>query len=92
MEIFSLFFIRNIYGASLTWRAVRGTKVVWIAVILVTLAQFSITYVSALQLIFNTESVSVTDGLLIVAIGLVVFVILEIEKQLRLKLSKARFR
>uniref|UniRef100_UPI003F69DD11 cation transporting ATPase C-terminal domain-containing protein n=1 Tax=Porticoccus sp. TaxID=2024853 RepID=UPI003F69DD11 len=65
--------------------------VVWIAVILVTLAQFSITYVSALQLIFNTESVSVTDGLLIVAIGLVVFVILELEKQLRLNLSKIKF-
>jgi len=88
MEIFSLFFVRNIYGTSLTWRAVRGTKVIWIAVFLVTLAQFSITYVSALQAIFNTEPVSVTDGLLIVAIGLAVFVILEIEKQLRLKLSR----
>ena len=30
MEIFHLFFIRNIYGTSLTWKAVRGTKIVWI--------------------------------------------------------------
>jgi hypothetical protein len=30
MEIFHLFFIRNIYGTSLTWKAVRGTRVVWI--------------------------------------------------------------
>jgi magnesium-transporting ATPase (P-type) len=44
MEIFHLFFIRNIYGTSLTWKAVRGTKVVWLTVIIVTVAQFAITY------------------------------------------------
>jgi hypothetical protein len=42
MEIFHLFFIRNLYGTSLTWKAVRGTKVVWTTVILVTAAQFAI--------------------------------------------------
>src|SRR5690606_28690059 len=26
LEIFHLFFIRNIYGTSLTWKAVRGTR------------------------------------------------------------------
>ena len=44
MEIFHLFFIRNIYGTSLTWKAVRGTKVVWAVVIVITVAQFAITY------------------------------------------------
>lgn len=29
MDIFLLFFIRNIYGTSLTWQAVRGRRVVW---------------------------------------------------------------
>ena len=29
LEIFHLFFIRNIHGTSLTWAAARGTKVVW---------------------------------------------------------------
>lgn len=28
LEIFQLFFIRNIHGTSLTWAAVRGTRVV----------------------------------------------------------------
>lgn len=32
MEIFHLFFVRNIQGASPTWKAVRGTKVVWLTV------------------------------------------------------------
>jgi magnesium-transporting ATPase (P-type) len=39
LEIFHLFFIRNIYGTSLTWKAVRGTRVVWACVITVVLAQ-----------------------------------------------------
>lgn len=49
MEIFHLFFIRNIYSTSLTWQAVRGTKVVWWVVIAITAAQFAITYLPPLQ-------------------------------------------
>ncbi|MBL8533175.1 MAG: HAD-IC family P-type ATPase, partial [Betaproteobacteria bacterium] len=43
MEIFHLFFIRNIHGTSLTWKLARGTKVVWLTVATVTGAQFAIT-------------------------------------------------
>ena len=49
LEIFHLFFIRNIHGTSLTWAAARGTPVVWACVVAVTAAQFAITYVPALQ-------------------------------------------
>lgn len=84
MEIFHLFFIRNIYGTSLTWKAVRGTKVVWMLVILITVAQFFVTYLPPLQSIFATESVSLFDGLLVVGIGVILFLIIETEKQLRL--------
>lgn len=86
MEIFHLFFIRNIYGTSLTWRAVRGTKVVWMSVVGVTLAQFVITYTPPLQTIFATEAVPFLDGLLIVGIGIALFAIIEIEKQIRIRL------
>lgn len=89
MEIFHLFFIRNIYGTSLTWKAVRGTKVVWATVILVTLAQFAITYLPFLQQVFATEPVPLLDGLLIVGVGVALFAIIEIEKQLRLRLRMA---
>ncbi|WP_444925077.1 cation-transporting P-type ATPase [Microbulbifer sp. DLAB2-AF] len=88
MEIFHLFFIRNMYGTSLTWKAVRGTKVVWMAVIMVTLGQFAITYVPLLQEVFATEAVPLFDGILIVAIGVALFVIIEIEKQMRIRLSR----
>ena len=84
LEIFHLFFVRNMYGTSLTWKAVRGTPVVWITVGLVTGAQFAITYLPPLQAIFETRPVSIPDGLVILAVGVAAFLILEIEKQLRL--------
>ncbi len=84
LEIFHLFFIRNIHGTSLTLAAVRGTPVVWYAVITVTAAQFAITYLAPLQAIFGTEAVPFVDGLLIVVTGSVFFALIETEKQMRL--------
>ncbi len=90
MEIFHLFFIRNIYGTSLTWKAVRGTRAVWLVVAIVTVAQFAITYLPLPQAILATESVPLRDGALVVLIGVALFVILEAEKQLRLALRRSR--
>ncbi|MAM11638.1 MAG: carbonate dehydratase [Rhizobiaceae bacterium] len=84
LEIFHLFFIRNIHGTSLTWAAARGTPIVWTCVIAVTSAQFAITYLPPFQAIFGTHSVPLFDGLLIVAIGAVFFALIETEKQMRL--------
>jgi len=86
MEIFHLFFIRNVYGTSLTWKTVRGTKIVWIVVITITAAQFAITYLPPLQAIFTTESIPFWDGVLIFGIGAALFAIIETEKQIRLRL------
>ncbi len=86
MEIFHLFFIRNIYGTSLTWKAVRGTKVVWTVVVIITFAQFAITYLPTLQAIFATASIPFWDGVLVIGIGVALFAIIETEKQIRLRL------
>lgn len=88
MEIFHLFFIRNFYTTSLSWQAVRGTRVVWVVVAAVSSAQFAITYLPPLQSIFATEAVSLPDGILIVAIGLAMFAVIEIEKQIRLAVNR----
>ncbi len=90
MEIAHLFFIRNIYGTSLTWKAVRGTKVVWATVVAVTVAQFAITYLPPLQALFATVAVSFRDGLIVVAVGVVFLAIIETEKQLRLRSRRLR--
>jgi uncharacterized protein (DUF697 family) len=63
--------------------------VVWGAVLAVTAGQFAITYLPALQAIFATEPVPFLDGLLMVGIGVSLFTIIEIEKQIRLRLSPA---
>lgn len=90
MEVFYLFFVRNMYGTSLTWKAVRGTKVIWYAVTLVTAGQLAITYLPQMQSVFRTEAVGFNDGLIIIAIGVVLFTIIELEKQIRLRIREAR--
>lgn len=90
LEIFHLFFIRNIYGTSLRWSAVKGTPMVWLAVTTVTAAQFAMTYLAPLQRIFGTQSVPLRDGLLIIAVGIAFFILIELEKQLRLAWQRAR--
>lgn len=90
MEIFHLFFIRNIYGTSLTWKAARGTKVIWLTVLCVATAQLAITYLPPLQSVFATEAIQFFDGMLIIGVGVALFVIIETEKQLRLRMREIR--
>lgn len=86
IEIFHLFFIRNIYGTSLTWKAMKGTKMVWTSIIILTMAQFAITYIPLFQNVFSTQSISIFDGGLIILTGILFFTILELEKQIRLRI------
>jgi magnesium-transporting ATPase (P-type) len=88
MEIFHLFFIRNIYSTSLNWKAVSGTKVVWTVVIIITAAQFAITYLPPLQTVFSTVAIPFWDGAVIIAIGAALFAIIETEKQMRLAFKR----
>ncbi|WP_246128487.1 cation transporting ATPase C-terminal domain-containing protein [Pleionea sediminis] len=88
LEIFHLFFIRNMYGTSLNRKSVLGTRVVWGAIIVVTVGQFAITYSPWLQTIFQTQAIGLFDGVLIVTVGVIMFCIIEIEKQIRLKVLK----
>lgn len=64
----------NLYSTSLTWQAVRGTKMVWLAVVVVIVA----------QAVFGTQTVGLTDGLLVLGMGVVLFVLVELEKRMRL--------
>ena len=92
LEIFYLFLIRNVLSTSLKWSASKGTKAVWTCVAIVVSAQFIVTYWPIAQCIFGTAPVAMIDGLLIVGIGIVFFVIVEIEKQIRIKLSAVKSR
>lgn len=90
LEMFHLFFIRNIYRAALTWAAVRGTPVVWTCVLAMVAAQIGITYVPPLQQIFGTAAVPLPLWGLVFGIGIVFFALLETEKQMRLAFRATR--
>ncbi len=88
MEIFYLFFIRNLYTTDLTWESVRGNKPTWIAVGIVIVSQLALTYLPALQAVFDTEAIGPADGLLIISVGALMFLIIEMEKQIRIRYQR----
>jgi len=57
-------------------------------VIIITVAQFAVTYLPPLQHMFGTQSVPLLDGAVIVAVGVMFFAIIETEKQLRLAFAR----
>jgi len=90
MEIFSLFFIRNFHETDFRWDLVKGTPMIWLAVLLVSVLQLAFTYMPFMQGVFATEPLNLKDLLLIFAVGVVLYVILETEKQLRLRSIRSR--
>lgn len=82
MEIFYLFSVRYVHGTSLTWQGILGTRAVLIGVVIVVAAQFAFTYLPPLQAIFGSRPISLGDGIVIVAIGLVFLMIVEVEKRI----------
>lgn len=83
MEIFYLFSVRFLHSPSLSLRGLMGTPAILIGVSLVVLLQLAFTYAPPLQALFDTRSVGLLDGLLIIAAGVGLFVLLEGEKTLR---------
>ncbi len=82
LEIFYLFNVRYLHMTSLTWRGAMGTPPVLIAIGVVFVAQLAFTYLPIMQHLFATKPVSVADGMLIIAVGVIAMVILEGEKYL----------
>ncbi len=87
LEIFYLFSVRYLHMTSFTWTGVMGTPAVLIGIVVITAAQFVFTYAPFMQTVFGTHPVSFADGISIVALGAVFFLILEIEKWLRRRMG-----
>lgn len=81
-EIFYLFSVRYLDMTSFTWRGALGTPAVLLALAAVVAAQFAFTYAPFMQDLFETRPLGIIDGLLIVAAGVLLMVLLEIEKAL----------
>ncbi|RUO25735.1 carbonate dehydratase [Aliidiomarina minuta] len=89
MEVWYLFSVRYLHGASLTWHGIKGSRPVILAVSLVLVLQLLFTYLPILQTLFDTQGLSLRHGLLCVAIGILLFIVLEAEKWLRRRLNHA---
>ena len=85
LEIFHLLFIHNIYGTSITWQALRGTRSIWFCIITVIAAQIGVTYLPFMRHIFGTTPLSAFNVVLLIAIGLMFFALVEMEKRLRVR-------
>ncbi len=82
LEISYLFSVRYLHRSSFSLTGVRRTRPVLAAVTVVVAGQLAFTYVPALQNIFGSRRLSVTDGAIILAMGAASLVLLEVEKLL----------
>jgi magnesium-transporting ATPase (P-type) len=82
MEVFYLFSVRYLKARSFTWQGVRGTPRVLAAVAGVFGLQLLFTYTPLLQQLFRTEALPLSWGLRIVAVGVALLIVLELEKAL----------
>jgi magnesium-transporting ATPase (P-type) len=90
LEIFYLFNIRYLGGASITWRGLMGTPAVLAAVAAVVAAQFAFTYLPVMQAVFDTRPVPLLEGMAIVATGIALMLVLEVEKAILRRVRPAQ--
>ena len=85
MEIFYLFYVRNMNTSTKSISEIVSSKAAWIASGIVILAQIVVTYTPFFQGVFSTQALSLFDLSLVVLAGFVMFALLELEKYIRLK-------
>lgn len=90
MELFYLFSVRYIHGASLTWAGIMGTRAVLASIALVAGLQLILTFTPVMNKLFGTAPIDIAWGLGIVAVGIVALLIVEIEKAIRRRVLHAQ--
>ncbi len=90
LEIFYLFSVRYLKTSSITWRGMLGTPAVLIAVGAATASQIVFTYTSIMETLFDTRPLSLVQGVQIIATGMLVFLVLEIEKWAQVLLARRK--
>ena len=90
MEIFYLFSVRFVHGTSLTWTGVLGTKAVLIGIVTVVIAQLAFTYLPVFHPVFGSRPLSLADGGVIVAAGVALLLVVEVEKRVTGTLFRRR--
>jgi magnesium-transporting ATPase (P-type) len=87
LEAFYLFNVRYLHGASVTLRGMLGTPAVLYALAALVAAQLLFTYAPFMQGLFETRPVRLADGVVIIALGVALMLLLEGEKALLRRLG-----
>ena len=83
MEVFYLFAVRYLDNPSLTLRGALGTPAVWVVIGLIVLLQWLFTFLPFMQTLFGTASLGIPALLMAPAAGVLVLLVLELEKRVR---------
>lgn len=83
MEVFYLFSVRYSHGTSLTWQGLLGTRAVLWAVGAVLVFQLWFTYAPWMGRAFGSAPMSIAQGLQVLAFGVAVLLLIELEKWIR---------
>jgi magnesium-transporting ATPase (P-type) len=89
-EIFYLFNVRYLHMTSITLRGALGTPPVLIAIAVVVVAQFAFTYAPFMHELFQSHPVHIIDGIVTVAAGILLMLVLEGEKIVLRRLGAVR--
>ncbi len=87
-EIANLLNCRHIHAPSWTPSSLRGNRMVYGAILLVILFQLGFTYAPPLQELFDTANMDLASWGLVLASGVVLFVIVELEKAITRRLRR----
>ena len=79
-EIFYLFNVRYLHVTSFTLKGVAGTPAVLLAIAVLVAGQLLFTYAPFMNALFGSRPLGIEDGLLLVAIGFTLMLVLEGEK------------
>jgi len=82
LEVFYLFAVRYLHGTSFSLRGLRGTPAVLWAIAAVVLAQVAFTWLPWMHAVFGSRPVPLLENLVVVATGVVLLALLELEKWL----------
>jgi magnesium-transporting ATPase (P-type) len=83
MEVFYLFSVRYLDSPSLTLRGALGTRAVWIVISLILVLQWLFTYAAFMHSLFITAPLSLPVLLIAPAAGLILLLVLDLEKRVR---------
>ena len=89
MEVFYLFSVRYLKSRSFTWQGVQGTRRVLASIALVTSLQILMTYWPPLQSVFETKPLSIAELGVVILVGVLVLLVLEMEKLLMQRHQRA---